>query len=78
MEELNIKVDVADFIVKVKHKYSHFGITLCAHHCFYKDGNIQCISADDWKWISPASISKYAFPKANHYIFPHILQSEVA
>ncbi len=78
MEELNIKVDVSKFIVKVKHKYSHFTITLYAHHCFYKDGKINCTSADDWKWIKSNAFSKYPFPKANHYIFPHILKSEAA
>ena len=78
LEEVNIQVQVSDFITKVNHKYSHFGITLYAHHCFYKSGDINCTAADDWKWIKPNAFKKYPFPKANHYIFPHISKQEVA
>ncbi len=63
---------------KVNHKYSHFGITLHAHHCFYKTGDIICNSADDWKWIRPNQLAQFPFPKANHYIFPYILNQKVA
>ena len=71
-EELSIKVDVSDFIVKVDHKYSHFSITLHAYHCHYKAGKIKCNAADQFKWIDINSFSKYPFPKANHHIFPYI------
>jgi len=78
LEELSINVDVSNFIIKVNHKYSHFGITLHAHHCFYKTGDIICNSADDWKWIRPNQLAQFPFPKANHYIFPYILNQKVA
>ena len=78
LEELSINVDVSNFIIKVNHKYSHFGITLQAHHCFYKTGDIICNSADDWKWIRPNQLAQFPFPKANHYIFPYILNQKVA
>jgi A/G-specific adenine glycosylase len=76
-EELSINVFVSEFITKVKHKYSHFGITLYAHHCIYEKGDIVCNAADDWKWVTPFELNEYPFPKANHYIFPHIINSEV-
>ena len=75
-EELNIQVNVEAFITNIKHQYSHFSIDLYAHHCFYNGGKIKCTSADDWKWVSPKMFSKYPFPKANHYIFPHILDKQ--
>ena len=75
-EELNIQVNVEKFITNIKHQYSHFSIDLYAHHCFYNGGKITCNSADDWKWVSPSTFSKYPFPKANHYIFPHILDKK--
>jgi A/G-specific adenine glycosylase len=78
LEELAINVDVLNFITKVNHKYSHFGIILHAYHCFYKTGEIICNSSDDWKWIRPNQLAQFPFPKANHYIFPYILNQEVA
>ena len=77
-EELSIDVEVQNFIIKVNHKYSHFSITLHAHHCLYKKGTIKCNAADDWKWIKSAQLADFPFPKANHYIFPHILNKGVA
>tara|TARA_B000000475_G_scaffold200083_1_gene162662 strand:+ start:232 stop:1293 length:1062 start_codon:yes stop_codon:yes gene_type:complete len=75
-EELSINVDILKFITKVKHSYSHFRITLHAYHCIYKKGKIVCNASDDWKWITPNQFKKFAFPKANHHIFPHILNQE--
>ena len=74
-EELNIDIDISNFIAKVIHKYSHFGISLYAYHCHYKGGIIRCNSADNFKWIKSNNFSDYPFPKANHYLFPHITNS---
>ena len=71
-EELNINIEVKDFIIKVKHRYSHFSITLFVHHCNYLNGTVECLASDAFKWINPNSFDKYPFPKANHYIFPEI------
>ena len=75
-EELDICIQVKNFIIKVKHQYSHFKITLHAYHCQYISGNIKCLEVDDWAWIKPDSFSDYPFPKANHYIFPEILNNK--
>ena len=77
-EELDINITVKNFIIKVKHQYSHFKITLHAYHCQYISGEIKCIEVDDWAWINPKSFSNYPFPKANHYIFPEILNNNEA
>ena len=74
-EELGIKIQVKNFIRTVKHQYSHFKITLHAHHCKYISGEVKCIEVDDWEWINPKSFSDYPFPKANHYLFPEILNN---
>jgi len=76
-EELNIVVDISSFITTVNHKYSHFSITLHAYNCSYKSGDIKCNVADDFKWISPCDIIDYPFPKANHHIFPHIINNKL-
>tara|TARA_B100000700_G_C14714349_1_gene700655 strand:- start:63 stop:803 length:741 start_codon:yes stop_codon:yes gene_type:complete len=78
LEELSIDVEVQNFIITINHKYSHFSITLHAHHCVYKKGKVKCNVADDWKWIDPNQLVDFPFPKANHYIFPHLLNKGVA
>ena len=77
-EELDIQIKVNNFIIKVKHQYSHFKITLYAYHCQYISGDVKCIEVDDWAWIEPHAISNYPFPRANHYIFPEILNNDGA
>ena len=74
-EELGITIKVKKFIIKVNHQYSHFKITLHAYHCQYIEGFIKCLQVDDWTWINPNAFSDYPFPKANHYIFPKILNT---
>jgi len=74
-EELGIKIKVQKFITTVQHKYSHFHITLHAYHCKYLSGKVQKIEIDDWEWIHPKSVENYPFPRANHYIFPEILNN---
>lgn len=78
LEELEIDVEVLNFLTSVEHKYSHFSITLHAYNCSFNKGKIKCNSADDWKWIKPNQLKSLPFPKANHYIFPYILDKGVA
>ncbi len=78
LEELEIDIEVLNFITRVKHKYSHFSITLHAYNCSFNNGNIKCNAADAWKWIKPNQLKTLPFPKANHYIFPYILDKGVA
>ena len=72
-EELSINVKVLNYITTIEHKYSHFSITLHAYHCAFEKGKIKCNTAEKWKLIKPDQLIKLPFPKANHYIFPHIL-----
>tara|TARA_B100000945_G_C20189744_1_gene506322 strand:- start:74 stop:352 length:279 start_codon:yes stop_codon:yes gene_type:complete len=77
-EKLSIDLSVSSFITEVKYRYSHFSINLHAYHYFYKSGDILCNIADDWNWINIQQLYEFPFPKANHYIFPDLLNQEVA
>ena len=77
-EELEIDVEVLNFLTSVDHKYSHFSITLHAYNCSFNKGKIKCNAAETWKWIKPKQLKSLPFPKANHYIFPYILDKGVA
>lgn len=68
MEECDADVSVADPIGQVKHRYTHFSITLNGFHCRLKNGsNID--SGQPSQWIVPAEIPAYPFPRANHKLF---------
>ena len=71
-EELEIEIEVGDLIQEIKHQYSHFKITLYAFHCFYKKGNFKMNNCTEIKMVSISDFKKYAFPKANHKLFPFI------
>ena len=69
--------EINSFIYKVK-----FDNGLIEHELDYilvgeyeNDVEPNSQEVDDWKWINPKSFSNYPFPKANHYIFPEILNN---
>ena len=64
-EELGIKVDVGRQLAEVNHAYSHFKITLHAHHCTYRSGKVQALEVMNWRWVRPEELKKFAFPAAN-------------
>ena len=68
-EEININIDVLNYLGQIKHEYSHFSITLNSYECKYRSGKIKAVECSDFKKIKLNDLSKYAFPKANHKIF---------
>ncbi|MFZ5434116.1 MAG: A/G-specific adenine glycosylase [Calditrichota bacterium] len=67
-EELAIEIEVGDLVVKVRHAYSHFKITLHAFACRYQAGRIRKIGVADYRWVKPEELSRFAFPKADRAI----------
>lgn len=67
-EELGIEIRVQDLIMKVKHAYSHFRITLFAFECEHVARKVKKLGVADYKWVKPEEISEYAFPKADREI----------
>ncbi len=73
-EELGIVVEAGRHYMSVNHAYTHFSITLHAFHCFYRSGEPACLGCSDWRWILPARLGEYAFPRANVKIIEKLLQ----
>jgi len=72
-EEVNLDVSIGRFICKVNHAYSHFKITIHAYFCNTSNHKpLKCNSADDYRWVSPHELEKFAFPKANKVIIDHL------
>ena len=66
-DECGSEIMVNEKIGVIKHKYSHFSITMHGFNCQEKS-KIEPI-AKDHRWISSKQIDQFAFPKANHKLF---------
>ncbi len=75
-EELGIAVRVGKEFAVVDHAYSHFSITLHAFHCRWLRGRPRAIGCAAWKWVSPRSLSRYAFPAANRRVIGVLKSSQ--
>jgi A/G-specific adenine glycosylase len=73
-EELGIKVKVGKKMIAVDHAYSHFKITLNAYECRYISGDPQKLGVQDWRWVTPQELRKFAFPGANQPIIKLLLE----
>ena len=60
-EELAIEVEPGDFLVAVAHAYTHFRITLHAHHAAYTGGEPQHLGVADHAWVTLDEVERYAF-----------------
>ena len=74
-EELGIQITVGDLFARVKHAYSHFKITLHVFKCKPKSGRIQKLAVADYRWITPAELPNYAFPKADRVVIEKLKES---
>lgn len=64
-EEMEIEVEVLGLLGRVEHAYSHFRITLHAHHARHVRGEPTPRAATDWAWARPGELDGLAFPAAN-------------
>jgi A/G-specific adenine glycosylase len=67
-EELGVEVEPLRALLTVRHAYTHFRITLHAFECRHLSGRCRALGCAAWKWVRPAELDDYAFPKANHAI----------
>ncbi|MBL7016429.1 MAG: A/G-specific adenine glycosylase [Kiritimatiellales bacterium] len=75
-EELGINVEVGDFLMTVKHAYSHFTMTMHVYYTKIISGRPRPIHCADYKWVKvqgpcgePAeSIEKFAYSKADLHV----------
>jgi len=67
-EELDVKVEVKRFFMKLNHAYSHFTITLHAYLCGVVCGEPKPSASQQIEWVSIDQLANYPFPKANRKI----------
>jgi A/G-specific adenine glycosylase len=71
-EELAVEVEPGEKIAAVNHAYSHFEITLHAYHCRYRTGTPRPIGCQEFAWVKPEQLDRYAFPAANRRVLERL------
>ncbi|MCH9056645.1 A/G-specific adenine glycosylase [Synechococcus sp. PCC 6716] len=71
-EELGIEVRVGEHLIDIDHAYSHFKVTLQVYYCHYESGTPQPLGCDAIRWVVPADLDQFPFPKANTLIIAAI------
>ena len=64
-EELEIEVEVVEFITSNKHKYPHGYFELIAYRVKYISGEIVLNDHDDFKWVTIDEMDSFEFPPAD-------------
>ncbi|MCP4419141.1 MAG: A/G-specific adenine glycosylase [Chloroflexi bacterium] len=60
-EELAMEISVENFVISVKHAYTHFRITLHAFHARHLSGNPQHLGVINHAWVTLDDLDDYAF-----------------
>lgn len=76
-EELGIEVEPGPKITAVDHAYSHFAITLHAFHCRYRTGTPKPLGCQEFAWVRPEGLDRYAFPAANRRVLERLTTEEL-
>ncbi len=58
-EELSLEIEVGRPIVRVKHAYTHFRISLHAFECRIASGRAHSIGVADFRWVRPSELGRY-------------------
>ncbi len=64
-EELGINVDVGDFLMTVKHAYSHFTMTMHVYFTKIISGRPRPIHCADYAWVKFPNLGRFAYSKAD-------------
>ena len=73
-EELDIHIGVGEFLISIKHAYTHFRITLHAYHAVYRSGIIQHLGVANHAWVTLKDLDNYAFARTDQQIIAALKQ----
>lgn len=73
-EELDFEIEVEEYLASVDHAYTHFSISLHAFAARYVSGQPQAIGCADWRWIDPAELDDFPFPRTDRKIIEQLRQ----
>jgi A/G-specific adenine glycosylase len=64
-EELGIQVEIGEFLVTVKHAYSHFTMDLHTYFAKIKSGRPKTLECQDFKWLTISELRNVPYSKAD-------------
>ncbi|QHI69581.1 A/G-specific adenine glycosylase [Tichowtungia aerotolerans] len=64
-EELGINTEVGDFLMTVKHVYSHFKMTMHVYCTKIRSGRPRPIHCADFRWVKIPDLGTFAYSKAD-------------
>ncbi|MDF7799205.1 A/G-specific adenine glycosylase [Pontiellaceae bacterium B1224] len=64
-EELGIHIKVGEFLVKVKHAYSHFTMDLHTYFATIKSGLPKAVECQNFQWLEISKLRKLPYSKAD-------------
>ena len=64
-EELGITVEVGEFLMTVKHAYSHFTMTMRVYFTKIISGRPRPIDCADYRWVAVPDLGTFAYSKAD-------------
>ena len=69
LEELGIKVRVANEFARTTHEYPGKTVTIIAFHTLHITGEPKSIGVAEFRWIKPGEIETLTFPEADKKLF---------
>ncbi|MFA5528713.1 MAG: (deoxy)nucleoside triphosphate pyrophosphohydrolase [Peptostreptococcales bacterium] len=75
-EELNIQVQVGDFIMTIEHQYPTFHITMHAYYCNMDNAILELSEHLDSKWLNPIQLGQLDWAEADIPIVKKVMGAE--
>lgn len=67
-EELGLEIAVGAPLLRLRHAYTHFRITLHVFEAAIISGEPRAIECADWRWVTLAEMANFAFPVTDQQI----------
>ena len=71
-EELGINIETGDFLVTVKHAYSHFTMEMHTYSAKIKSGRPRPLECQDYQWMEISDLRRVPYSKADLYIIDEL------
>jgi A/G-specific adenine glycosylase len=76
-EELGINIETGEFLVTVKHAYSHFTMELHTYFAKIKSGRPRPIHCQNFQWLKISNLRNVPYSKADLLIIDELEQREI-
>ncbi|MFC1654501.1 8-oxo-dGTP diphosphatase MutT [Myxococcota bacterium] len=73
-EELNIKVEVGDHFMGLKHAYPDFEVDFQVYACSIISGDLKKLAVNDYRWVAISELETFEFPPADQPTVEQLLK----